>query len=116
MAKTEWPHAAPDPSLGLPSGASAARWKKSGAEADARAAAQSLRVVGTRKTALAPEVQPLPETPRHPRTSCIRHQPRLDVSPQAPSDYRFGKTTGPSSMKSRNDGPDYSKYAADDAD
>jgi len=73
----------------LVAGASAARWKKSGAEADARAAAQSLRVVGTRKTALAPE---------------------------APSDYRFGKTTGPSSMKSRNDGPDYSKYAADDAD
>lgn len=56
---------------------SAARWKKSSAEAEARSSAASFRIAATRPTTLKPE---------------------------ASADYRFGKTSGPSNMKSRNDG------------
>lgn len=63
--------------LMLVSSASASRWKKPDIEAEARAAAKSFRVVATRSTSME----------------------------QLPSfDYRYGKTTGPSNMKSRNDG------------
>ena len=77
----------------LVAGASAVRWKKNGGEEDSRAMAKSLRVVSVRTSALQPVAQ---------------------------SDYRYGKSTGPSSMKSRNDGPQYWRYAdsidADGAD
>lgn len=61
----------------LVSTSSATRWKKANAEAGARRAADSFRVVATRPTALKQE---------------------------APSDYRYGRASGPSSMTSRNDG------------
>uniref|UniRef100_A0A7S3BS30 Uncharacterized protein n=1 Tax=Haptolina ericina TaxID=156174 RepID=A0A7S3BS30_9EUKA len=53
------------------------RWKKEGADAVSRSAVGTFRVVATRPTDLKPE-------------------------PQA--DYRYGKTSGPSTMSSRNDG------------
>jgi len=55
----------------------ASRWAKTSAESEARAAASSFRVAGTRPTAL-----------------------KRDFS----ADYRFGKTSGPEGMRSRNDG------------
>mmetsp|Transcript_30890 Transcript_30890/g.77144 ORF Transcript_30890/g.77144 Transcript_30890/m.77144 type:complete len:290 (+) Transcript_30890:22-891(+) len=64
----------------LVSGSSSSRWKKSGGEAIARKASASFRVLATRPTALKQE-------------------------PSA--DYRYGKTSGPSNMSSRNDGPQY---------
>lgn len=67
----------------LVAGASASRWKKGSGEADARAAARSLRLVSARPSSLQAVAQ---------------------------SDYRYGKTTGPEKMKSRNDGPQYSRY------
>eukprot|EP00965_Chrysotila_dentata_P218884 6190823-Pleurochrysis_carterae.AAC.2 len=56
---------------------SASRWKKAGGEASARQAAESLRVVSTRPT---------------------------NLKQVAQADYRFGRTSGPEGMKSRNDG------------
>jgi len=67
----------------LVAGASASRWKKGTGEAEARAAARSLRLVSARPSSLQAVAQ---------------------------SDYRYGKTTGPEKMKSRNDGPQYSRY------
>lgn len=64
----------------LVSGTSGTRWKKAGGEAAARKASSSFRVLSTRPTALKQE-------------------------PSA--DYRYGKTSGPSNMSSRNDGPVY---------
>jgi len=57
--------------------ASVTRWKKAGAEAAARQATSSFRIASTRPTAL---------------------------SPTPSADYRFGKSSGPENMKSRNDG------------
>jgi len=62
--------------LMLVAGSSASRWKK-GSEADARFAASSFRLAGTRAS---------------------------ELQPQPSADYRFGKTSGPSTMTSRNDG------------
>ena len=62
------------------SGASEKRWTKSAVADEAYQQAQSFRVVSTRPTAL---------------------------SRVSSSDYRFGKGSGPSTMKSRNDGPIY---------
>ena len=59
---------------------SAKGWKDSKVEAEARATAASLRVV-----------------------SAIPTQLRREES----ADYRFGRTSGPSNMKSRNDDPNY---------
>ena len=56
---------------------SASRWAKTNAESEARSAAASFRVTATKPTPLKRE---------------------------ASADYRFGQTSGPSSMKSRNDG------------
>ena len=61
----------------LVSSTTAVRWKKNGGEAEARSTAGSFRVTDTRPTALKQE-------------------------PSA--DFRYGKTSGPSMMKSRNDG------------
>jgi len=61
----------------LTASSSATRWAKTSAEADARSAIASFRVAGTRPSAL-----------------------KRDFS----ADYRFGKTSGPSNMSSRNDG------------
>jgi len=61
----------------LVSGTSSTRWKKSGGEAAARKASSSFRVLSTRPSALKQE---------------------------ASADYRYGKTSGPSTMSSRNDG------------
>jgi len=57
--------------------ASTSRWKKEGSDAVSRRVVDSFRVAATRSTELKPE-------------------------PSA--DYRFGKTSGPSNMKSRSDG------------
>lgn len=61
----------------LTASASVARWKKEGADAASRRSVGSFRIASTRSTDLRPE-------------------------PQA--DYRYGKTSGPSNMSSRNDG------------
>ena len=61
----------------LVSSTTAVRWKKEGGEAAARSVANSFRVTATRPTALKQE---------------------------ASADFRYGKTSGPSMMKSRNDG------------
>jgi len=61
----------------LTASASTSRWRKEGADAASRRSVSSFRIDGTRKTDLRPE-------------------------PQA--DYRYGKTSGPSNMSSRNDG------------
>lgn len=61
----------------LVSGGSEKRWRKSGVEAEAKAQAASFRLVSVKPTSL---------------------------TQTASSDYRFGKTSGPSSMRSRNDG------------
>ena len=56
---------------------SAVRWKKEGVEAAAGQAADSFRIAATRPTTL---------------------------TPVPSADYRFGKSSGPQKMKSRNDG------------
>ena len=61
----------------LTASSSATRWAKTNAESEARAIQASFRVTATKPT---------------------------DLKREAAADYRFGKTTGPSSMKSRNDG------------
>ena len=66
-----------DAVLMLVASASAVRWKKEGAEAAARLAVDSFRIAATRPTTL----MPVPS-----------------------ADYRFGKSSGPENMKSRNDG------------
>ena len=53
------------------------RWAKNGADAEARSTIESFRIASTAPTALKRE---------------------------ASADYRYGKTSGPSTMKSRNDG------------
>lgn len=57
--------------------ASASRWKKEGADAASRKTAASFRIADTRPT---------------------------DLKAEPPSDYRYGKSSGPSNMTSRNDG------------
>ena len=63
--------------LMLVASSSAARWKKSNAQVEARQAADTFRVTAVRKT---------------------------ELKQIASTDYRFGKTSGPEGMRSRNDG------------